>query len=536
MRVDAATTDHPFSLRDYLAVVKRRKWIILQAAALVPVATVLVSLTQPKVFQSSAQVLLNRQNLAAGLTNTPDATLFIQADRVTQTQADLARVAPIAARVLQTVPVKGMTVNRFLGSSSVSSLSNSDILVFKVKASSPALSKALALAYAKQYTIYRRELDTSALERARTSVQKRIAELKAKNAAGGALYDSLVSRNDQLATMEALQTSNASVVQPPTSSVQIQPKPVRNGVIGIVLGLALGLTIAFLIEALDSRVRSAHEISERLGLPLLGRLPRPARKLRSTSELAMIAAPEGSDAEAFRMLRTQFDLARLETGARTVMVTSAVAGEGKSTTVSNLALAIARAGGRVVLVDLDLYNPAVGRFFWLDGPGVTDVALGKARLAKALVPVPVSGHPAHADWGGNGNGNGVMEPHGSLEVLPCGPTPPEPGDFMNTRVLQEMLDELRSRADLVLIDASPLLLAGAALTLSTKVDAVLVISRLNVARRSMLADLARLLERTPAAKLGLVVTDDNEEIGYGLYAQAYRYAARGEGLPQRVSR
>lgn len=536
MRADPTAADHPFSLRDYLAVVARRKWIILQSAALVPVIAVLFSLTQPKVFASSAQVLLNRQNLATGLTNTPDASLFIQADRVTQTQVDLARVATIAARVLHAVPENGMTVNRFLASSSVSSLSNSDILQFKVKASTPALSRQLVIAYARQYTIYRRELDTAALERARISVQKRIATLKASSAAGGALYNSLVTRADQLQTMEALQTSNALVVQAPTSSVQIQPRPARNGMLGVFLGLVLGLALAFLFEALDSRLRSAEEIRERLGLPLLGRLPRPGRTLRAKNQLAMIAASDGTDAEAFRMLRTQLELARFEAGAKTVMVTSAVPGEGKSTTVSNLALAIARGGTRVILVDLDLYNPAVARLFRLEGPGVTDVALGRCALDDALVSFPIFGQPGGAKAGSNGNGGGAVTRRGFLEVLPCGPRPPEPGDFMNTQMLHDLLGELASRADVVLIDASPMLLADAALTLSTNVDGVLVVSRLNVARRRMLTDLARVLDRTPAAKLGVVVTDDDDVTGYALYAQTYGYPTLSEDPPHRVSR
>ena len=106
---------------------------------------------------------------------------------------------------------------------------------------------------------------------------------------------------------------------------------------------------------------------------------------------------------------------------------------------------------------------------------------------------------------------------------------------MNTRALQEILVELRNRADLVLIDASPLLLAGAAMTLSTKVDGLLIVARLNVARRRTLAELGRVLARTPAAKLGLVVTGDTDESGYGFYTQSYRYTSRGKTPQQRVA-
>src|SRR5207248_1374590 len=145
----------------------------------------------------------------------------------------------------------------------------------------------------------------------------------------------------------------------------------------------LGIGLAFLWEALDTRVRSAEEIDERLKLPLLGRLPEPAKRLRMENRLAMVDEPTSAGAEAFRMLRTNVDFANLERGAKTIMVTSAVEGEGKSTTAANLAVAFARSGKRVVLIDLDLRRPFVDKFFTANGhPGVTQVALGMASLEE----------------------------------------------------------------------------------------------------------------------------------------------------------
>src|SRR5205085_2685983 len=102
-----------------------------------------------------------------------------------------------------------------------------------------------------------------------------------------------------------------------------------------------------------TRVRSTEEIGERLHLPLLARLPEPPKSVRAENRLVMLNDPSSVQAEAFRMLRTNLEFVNLERGAQTVMVTSAVAGEGKSTTVANLGVALARAGRRVVLVDLD---------------------------------------------------------------------------------------------------------------------------------------------------------------------------------------
>lgn len=518
MTADAATNHHPSSLSEYLDVVRRRKWFILQAALLVPITAVLLSFDQPKVFQSSAQVLLNRGNLANGLTGTPDASLFLQADRVAQTQADLARTAPVVRNTLKATHVRSQTVAGFLGNSSVAALPNSDVLEFTVKAGTPKLSRRLATEYARQYTLYRRKLDISQLNQARSSVERSIAQLKAQGVTSGASYKSLVQRKATLRTMEALQAPNASVVQTPTGSAQVSPRPKRNAAIAVVLGLVLGLILAFLVEALDTRVRSSEEVSERLGrLPLLGRVPRPPRKLRRSNRLAMLAAPNGADAEAFRMLRSQLDLARLDTRARSIMVTSAVAGEGKTTTVANLAVAIALTGERVILVDLDLYNPSLHRFFQLGGRGITDVALGHVTLDDALVSVPVS------DMAHDHDGYGVAGTQGVLQVLPSGSAPSAPSDFINTASLDGLLTELRSRADVVLIDSSPLPLASAAVTLSTKVDGVLVISQVGGARRKMLAEFSRLLARSPAAKLGLIVTGASDELGYDVYPQTQAY-------------
>ena len=119
------------------------------------------------------------------------------------------------------------------------------------------------------------------------------------------------------------------------------------------------------------------------------RLPAPRKKLRATNTLVMMADPRGHQSEAFRMLRSNLEFVNLDRGARTILVTSALEQEGKSTTVSNLAIALARAGKRVALVDLDLRRPTIGAFFGIGSlnPGVTNVVLGQVPLEQALVEV-----------------------------------------------------------------------------------------------------------------------------------------------------
>ena len=242
------------------------------------------------------------------------------------------------------------------------------------------------------------------------------------------------------------------------------------------------------------------------------------------------------------MLRTNLDFASLDRDARTIMVTSAVEQEGKSTTIANLAIAMARAGQRVVLVDLDLRRPYLGKFFGLDGPGVTQVALGHVPLEQALARVTIAdpdagqtsasgGSLVEVTAGGNGAGYAKVV-KGVLDVLPSGPIPPDPGAFVNTQALSEILTELRDRFDVVLIDAPPALRVGDAMTLSSKVDGVIVVVRMKVVRRHMLNELARQLGAMPTPVLGFVVTaagdEQGYEYGYGYIAKQYVQSEQAE--------
>jgi non-specific protein-tyrosine kinase len=222
------------------------------------------------------------------------------------------------------------------------------------------------------------------------------------------------------------------------------------------------------------------------------------------------------------MLRTNLDFVNVERGARTVMVTSASQRDGKSTTVANLAVALARAGKNVVLVDLDLRRPYLHRFFDVaEEPGVTNVVLEQASVDQALSKVWASEAPAEvaAAPAASGarrssrakeparSGTNGRAPAGSvLEVIPSGTLPPNPGEFVSTRALATLLDRLRERADFVLIDAPPMVGIGDALTISAQVDGIVLVTRMNRLRRPLLFELHRLLETSPTPLLGFVVT------------------------------
>ena len=544
------------TLHDYLRVVRRRKWMVVQAALLLTLAAVAYSLHQQKRYEASADVLLSAENLSATVPGTSVNGLSQDPERTTQTQAQVARVPEVVQGALDQVSGTGLTAADFLANSSVSTSPTSDILTFAVTNPDRALAKQLANAYAQSYSTYRQHLYTDSIERAIADVDQRLqrldrtgASLKSGRGAGlgaltayGALYSSLVDRQETLQSMQALQPSVASVLRQADSAVLTQPKTVRNGALGLVVGLVLGLGLAFLREALETRVRTTAEVSARLGgLPLLGRLPRPPKGLQRSEKLVMLEDTASSQAEAFRMLRANLDFMTLDRDARTIMITSALEQEGKSTTVANLAVAFARAGKRVVLVDLDLRRPVLARFFDLEGPGLTQVALGQVPLEEALTRIVINDPPSPKRRlalrrGADPNGNVTRKLLGQLEVLPSGPIPPDPGEFVSSPALGKILGALRERAEVVLVDAPGALDVGDVVALASRVDGIVVVARPKVLRRRTLAELDRLLTMVRAPALGFVATGEGEDESYAAGVSTSRLplagVRRGEAIEQ----
>lgn len=529
-------TEHNIALRDYLEVIGRRKWIVFAAALLVPLAAVALSVAQKPVYEGSAQVLLSRENLANSLTGVTDPNASVEQGVFVQTQADLARVPELASRVIERLGLSGLTPDELLSDSEVVTGADSEILTFKVRSEDPQVAMDATTEYAEQFAEYRRELDTASIAGARAEVADRLEALEAGGDTSGQLYASLAKQEQRLSTMETLQTSGAKVIQTAGEAPQVAPTPVRDGVLGLLVGLVLGLGLAFLREALDTRVRSGEEVGARLHLPLLGRIPAPPKKVRSEERLVTAVEPMGPHAEAFRMLRTNLEFAMLDRDVRAIMVTSALPQEGKSTTSGNLALAFARAGRHVALVDLDLRRPFIARFFDLQSKrGITEVALERVSLERALTSVPIlpvpagepaAGQPRAATGNGAGGGSG-----GTLQVLTAGIVPPDPGEFVGSQRLRDVLRRLREQVDLVLIDVPPALQIGDAMTLSTQVDGIVVVANLAKLRRGIVTELHRVLDSTPTEKLGFVLAGAETSSGYG-YGYGYGYSSHYSQPPE----
>jgi polysaccharide biosynthesis transport protein len=534
--------DRPMTLADYLAILQRRKWIIIALPLIAVLTAFVASKRQAPLYKATASVSVDRSNAAATIIGTEDLAAG-DPERFMTTQAKVARSLPLARRVVAAAGIPGETPRELLGRSGATPEPGADILDLSVYASNARTAEYLANAYARGFETYKAELDTKAIDDQLRRYASKIESLRARDATGPVLEDLETKRND-LELQKPLLADNVDVVEEAEGAAQVRPRPTRNAILAGLFGGVLAIGLAFLAEALDRRVRSEQEIEEALGLPLLGRVARPPRRLQSSDRLVMLVEPSNAQAETFRKLRTSLEFVNFDRGARTIMVTSAVQREGKSTTTANLAIALARAGRRVALVDLDLRAPFLHSFFDAPGTyGITDVVVNHIALERAIdsVPLPVAedvgwlnapdGHGLETNAGGGSNGRPMES---VIHLLPCGTIPPAPDAFLESERVSAVLEGLSQQFDVVLIDAPPLLTVGDAMTLSTKVDAIVVAARVGIDRRH-LHELARQLQNCRAPILGLVLTGVPHADSYP-YGDGSSSAARPTTVGHRTER
>jgi polysaccharide biosynthesis transport protein len=523
-----AFSNRPATVADYLVIFRRRKWVVLLPPVVAAVAAFALSTGQPPVYRATAEVLVNRLSVVAAVTGVDPSGG--DPDRFLQTQASIARSPELAARVADRSNIPGMTARRVLTESHITPSADSDLVSIAVEDRDANVAARVANTYAGEFSAFTKERATASIDQALTDLRAQLSGLAKRGQTGSALYSQLLQDQSKLVTVGNLFAGNTSVLQPANGAAKIRPQPKRDAILGFLFGSVVGLALAFLAEALDRRVRSEHEIDEALGLPLLARIPQPPRALQKANDLVMLREPSGAQAETFRKLRTSIEFVNPDGALKTIVVTSAVEQEGKSTTIANLAVALASSSRRVVVVDLDLRRPYLSRLFHVGGrPGISDVAVKRATLADALRPISLAkGIQEQGSLNGTGEGsNGRTASAGFLQLLPAGTIPPSAGDLLQDERLLQVLDDLASRFDLVLIDAPPLLAFGDTMTLSSHVDAIFAITRLGRVQRPILHEFARQLQNCQAKLLGYVLTGVEHSESYRYMYEAHEYYARG---------
>jgi len=459
-------------------------------------------------YESSADVLLDRKGQAISGLRDYEWYSF-DAARAVNTQVELARLPDIEVRALTAAAERGLNASGLFGRSAVTEDGLTDLMTFHVRDGDPEVAAQLATIYAEQYVAHRRELDTRALRRAIAIVSAQLATVRAQGADPSA-YAHLVEKEQQLHTGLATITSNARLVRPGSDTTRVAPAPRHDTLAALALGVIVGLGLAGLANLLDARARTADEISEQLGLPVLGRLPIAGSAARTSAVRALLNGEERSGTEAVRMLRASLALVRSDRNHEVVMVTSSVAGEGKSTTVASLAVALALAGRDVVLVDLDLRRPVLWRIFDLPkAPGIAELARGMARIDEVMHDLYLGASSDDAP----GQASDAATATGTLRVVPAGNTlATDLESVVAGDGLRDALGLLRQNADVVFVDSPPVLQTGDVLSLTSVVDSFILVAQTKRYRRHYARELERLLALSPATPLGLVVVGKPHEL------------------------
>jgi capsular exopolysaccharide synthesis family protein len=292
--------------------------------------------------------------------------------------------------------------------------------------------------------------------------------------------------SDLRLTAELVRAGEASLTrEAAVPGAPFEPNLRRNVIVALGIGLLLGVALAFVREQLDDTVTSRSDLEAVTGgLPVLGIVPRPEqRRGREPVGLAAAEDPSSPMAEAYRTLRTAVQFLSVDRSLQTLLVTSPAVGDGKTTTVANLAVSVARADRKCAVLAGDLRRPRIHEVFGLaPQPGVTTVLLGESDVETALQPVP----------GEEG-----------LSLLAAGEVPPNPSELLSSDAAAKIIAGLADTHELVLIDSPPVLPVTDALILAQQVDGVILVAD---ARRTELADLSEAWQRLTQVGAPLVGT------------------------------
>lgn len=314
---------------------------------------------------------------------------------------------------------------------------------------------------------------------------------------------------DRLSEMSILANNysrtKVRILHEPKHGYKIAPSLAKSAAMGAMLGFLLGFGLAMLIDQSELSFRSPHEIFEKLGIPVVGRIPRidirEIDPMQGNASLITAHKPEATASESFRDVRTGLFFRASMDGIKAILFTSPSPGDGKSTTTGNIAISIAQAGKRVILVDADFRRPRVDQYFGEEiSPGLLDVFSGEVELNEAIQPA---------------------ELQENLFLLTSGGRPRNPGELVTSEAFRELVGALRDRFDYVLIDSPPVLPVSDSATIASMVDGVYLVTRIRKGVKLATQKAKESLDRVGANWMGIIVNGIDENPHYSEYGHQY---------------
>jgi non-specific protein-tyrosine kinase len=520
-------------LRHQIGVLRSWAWLLIASILLAAGAAYLVSSGLPKVYEGKVTLIVGQSTQSSN----PDLNQLLASQRLSQTYADLAITGPLLEQV---IAKNGLTVSpdEFKKRVVADAPRDSTLVHLTVQDGDPARAAALANSLAaemiaaspaiagrnsqvQQFIDADLAATQAQIEQTQAEIQ-RLTNLPSRSASDEQLLQALqgriVTQRQTYATMLGFSSNSGAnlltVVDPASTPIEpAAPRILLNTLIAGLVGLLIALGLAFLFDYLDDTVKSTEDVEAVAGLPTLGTITkmRGAKGRSEIYRLATLLYPRAPVAEAYRSLRTNVEFAAVDAPVRTLLVTSAIPGEGKTTTAANLAVVFAQAGRRTLLLDADFRKPGVHRIFDLSNAhGLSDLLRSDDASLEEVAQTTEQDN---------------------LRVLATGPLPPNPAELLASQRMRTILDRLAGSAELVIIDSPPLQAVTDAAILASITDGTIFVVDAGRTRRGAVRNAREALAKAEARVLGVVLNRMSEKSSGGYYYYDYSepYGAGAKG-------
>ncbi len=518
-------------LKRYLGVLKRWIWLIILGAILAGGAVYFISSNMTPVYAARSRYLIDE---APGSSNSNEYSKLLTEQKLAQTYVEIATARPILEETIVQLGLP-FSVSELRRMVTVSAPLDTQILVISTEDTDPARAAEIAntvgevfitqnqaresLRYAEPIGNWqvRMQSVSSEIEEIETAI--RVFEETSSDEQAIALtrlrtqldeaqlrYTEAFNNLNQLQQSQAKESSNIVPIETAqSSSIPVRPNVITNTVIATLIGALFAGGFIFLIEYLDDTVKTPEQVLSDTKLSTLGAIAQIKASDPSDSIVAFLR-PRDPLSEAYRVLRTNLGFSAIDGALRSIVVTSGSPGEGKSTTAANLAIVMAQAGKRVVIIDSDLRRPMQHKI----------MSVGNNRgLTTALLDneTPVTYHLQNTKIKG-------------LRVLSSGPIPPNPAEILSSQRMSHLIQELYDEADVLVFDTPPVLTVTDAAVLSPQVDGTLFVVHVGKTRRDTLTQAVERVMKTNAQPLGVVLNRIKPSHGGYYYYQYYDTYAR----------
>ena len=502
------------SIRDYVEILLRRKWIIIITFAVVMIVTIVATLLTEPMYRAST--MMRVLSVSGGSSGDWIAYDTKQVERLMNTYAEFATSRPVLGELSERLSLEDWP------QIAVEILTNTELMQITAEARDPIVARDTANALAEIMIAQSRELYTGGGKTAQEILGEQLAQVKAETEDAWSLYEDLIAQSpeasDQIAAAsraidlkeetyatlldqyernrvrEAVLANTLSIIEPAVAPRNpAKPRKDLNIALGLVIGLGGGVALAFLVESLDTTLYSLDQIKKSTSLPILGRVPAAGRQAQNS--LFDGSSPQG---EAFRRLRTNLFTLDHDSPLRALLITSAEPREGKSTIVSNLAYAVAQSGRQVVVVDAHLRLPTLHKIFDLTNRiGLSSVLEGNIPLEEAMQETKITG----------------------VHVLTSGPLPPNPAELLSSPQMNVLIERLTRHYDMLLLDTPSVLAVTDAAALARSADGVLLIVERAQARQETVRAATQQLADVKAQSIGVVVNRSQPDSTFDYYSR-----------------